>query len=370
MRDAIRWAKGEHEAANFQDASVSIDSHWLSEFKDELGQGGVGGPNVKQTAGGFALREGKVEKLKQGVYPLVHKWSDEPVRASALASYMHKDRGVLALAKSFRAKGLGREQAFNRAVRARLVKDPHLHDRAVAFSRSISGDYVALNKLERHVKNIMPFYLWNRHIVHSGVNLTLDTPGRVAMLQSISNQGVDQAEKILGPLPDFLKGAIPLSVLGIGSGSRTNVLSTQGLNPFATLGDIAEGGQALATGGGLHPGESTLGQLFPAIPAAVEWATKKSLLTGQDLKTTGPPLAFIAKRIEEQIPEVKVMGSLVAPQSNVTPKGNPTLYAKSSTESLSSLLGIPIKQIDKSAANAVAAKQDPKKKKRHGFVTG
>lgn len=371
MRDAIKYAKGPEASADFVNTAMSVDTHWLHDFKDELGsQQGLGESSVApKKGGGFEMRDGAIHRAQQGLYPLVHKWSDEPVRASALSAYMRKDRGVLTLAREFKKKGLKSDTAFNRAVRARLKQDPTLHTRAVEYSRSIAGDYNSLTNMERHIRNVVPFYLWDRHIVKTGAALTLETPGRLAILQSVSNQGIDQAEKLLGPLPEFLKGAIPLSVLGLGGSGRANVLSTQGLNPFATLGDLAGAAEAATTGGGLNPGESLLGQTFPFISGTAEWALRKNLLTGGDIKNPGPLPTFLAEQVGGQIPVEKAIRALVSPQSHVTSKGNQTLYKKSATETLSALLGVPIKQVSLDAANGLAATQGGKKKPKSPFAT-
>src|SRR5207244_1266872 len=83
---------------------------------------------------------------------------------------------------------------------------------------------------------------WLRAITKIAGNAALDTPGRVDLLTKIGTVGNEWVKDELGRMPDFLAGLIPI---GRSRGGQHTVLSTQGLNPFATIPQVLSGAGGL-----------------------------------------------------------------------------------------------------------------------------
>lgn len=355
--DAYRLTKGEAAAAeSMMRATPFKRNNWLYQnFGDELGN--VFGQVLSDTPGVMP------RKLAQGLYPLVHKTSDEPVRIAAIAAHLRRSPEVKRLMKE---KGLDFDSAVTRALR----KDRSLRDRAAEHARAVAGDYFTVRGIEGPIRDLMPFYLWNRHILRTSGNLLLDTPGRVALMQRVSNMGVERMEELLGELPEFLHNAIPLSMLGLGQagGGRADVLTTWSLNPFATVGDLAGFAQGLTVGGGPRAGSEVLQQANPLLTGFIEWATGRSILTGGPKPSHGGAFSSVLANLGAGLPFVRLIQAGVTPDATAGPSGKDFLYAKDDRSPLTSLFGIPLRDVSLDTAHALRQRDDeerePKRKKR------
>lgn len=346
LYDAIRITKGDEAALSTAlRATPFRKNHWMYRyFADELGN------TFKQT---LADETGRLPgKLAQGLYPLVHKLSDEPVRMAVISSFLRNSDEV----KALRKRGIPLDRAIHRALRA----NPELRERAAHHARTTAGDYYTLRPWENTLRDLMPFYLWNRHILKTSANMVADTPGRVAIAQRLSSLGIERTEEILGELPEFLRGVIPLGK----KGDRGDVLLTHSLNPFATVADLVSAAEGLTTGGGVRGGSAVLSQFNPFITGGIEAATGRSILTGAERPAHGGVIPTLAVNTLLGFPQVRLGQALVTPDSAVTEAGNPRLYARDDRSPFTSLLGVPLRSISLEQAAAMAEREKPKKKKR------
>lgn len=352
LYDAIRVTKGERYARKMAAPQLygAQSQHWAYKYHmDELGNtfahaSDLDGASAKTRLG---------KRLSQGLYPIVHATADKPVRLAALTGFYRSAPEVRALMK----KGY----KFDDAVEAAVAGNPDLRLAASERVRTVAGDYVTLNRFEQTLRNVVPFYLWDRHIVKTAGSMVSEQPGRVAALQKISNMGEEDAKKILGEMPDFLKGALPLQLLGLpgaGGNGRTNILLTQGLNPYATLAELAATGEALTTGTGHEGLGAALFGANPLITGGIEAATGRSLLTGAPVEATGGILPSVIAKTVEDLPYPKIGKALLSKSTDTSPAGNPYLYTHDVTSPLSSLLGIPLRKASTEAIQKLAEAQN------------
>ena len=355
IHDAIRLSHGEDVAANVLRQSTPFKkNNWLyRHFGDELGN--VFGHEMMLDG----LKAGNRAKkmARQGLYGVVHTVADEPVRVAAIAKYLRESSEVKALMD----KGLSFDQAAQRALR----RTPGLRSRAAEHARVTAGDYFTLRPVERVIRDLMPFYLWNRHILKTSGNMLLDTPGRVAVMQRISNLGIERTEELLGELPEFLRGALPLELLGFeGAGGRADVLLTHSLNPFATVGELADMAQAFTVGEGPRGLSAALAGANPILTGGIESVTGRSILTGAPKPTVGGLPASILAGMLEGLPQVKLTQALTTEDTTVTPSGEEFLYGRDDRSPVSSLFGIPLRDVSLQRAHALREQQDGKRKRR------
>lgn len=363
--DALRYQFGK----KFADDQLFAKDHFVDRwFQDELGdQFGVGNEIVRrgfdeQHAARFDKQWWK-KTARQGLYPLVQKTSERPVR---IASIYHTLRGfpeVRAEIAAAKSRGLKGQKAVDSGIEAALKKHPNLRGETALQSRRLAGDYVTMNQSEKWARDIIPFYLWNRHILKHTGNMFLEHPGRVATGAKLGELGLQETEELVGKLPDFLKGAIPLAALGFGDRpGRLNLLSTASLNPYASVGDLADTVAAWTTGGAGRRG-AALSQLNPFVVGAAESAFQTSALTGVPSPRSGGILEDVIGRTISQFPYVKAASTFSAGDRFKTPKGNDLLFGQTRVAAISSLLGVPIKDTSRIRSETLVDQLDDKTKK-------
>lgn len=347
LGDAVRLVHGEDVAARTLRHAVPFKrNNWLFRyFGDELG-------NTFRRELDDVVAPSKRRRLGEGFYPIVHKVADEPVRVASIGAYLRRSPEV----KALMARGMTFDGAVNRALR----KNPGLREEAVTHARATAGDYVTIRNWEEPLRALMPFYLWNRHIVRTMGATLADTPGRVAIGQRLSQAGVEETERILGELPEFLRGAIPLG----GDGKRADVLLTHSLNPFATIGELAGMTEAALTGGGPRPGAALLGQTHPFITGGYEWASGTSLLTGAPKPRRGGVVTSVLGNTAESLPQVRLVEALLQEDTTKTPGGGEALYAKDDRSPITSLLGVPLRDVSLARAAEMAAQEGKPRRRR------
>lgn len=373
--DALRQVHGDYRVAK----DLSKTERWFKNMNDPNGHGWMDRNFLDQLTNSFADAsyglEGKLaaatlkgSKLRYGLYPITHAVADRFLRRAAINAQLRGHAGVQKLMK----EGLTYDQAANRV----LLENPTLRNRISEKVNDTLGDYHTLNKGERVLRDIVPFYTWDRAIVRHGGALLRERPWVVAGMTSIGQQGVAATEEALGGIPSFLKGVVPLggpdqSVLGVpGSKGRRPILTTTGLNPYATLGELAGFAEG-AAGGRLVPAET----LSPVNPLLVGTA---NMLAGVDLKTgrkigarPGVPLPLdIALEQFQGLPQARLAAQALPEQGfgwdqirkligekqpstykrANSKKIEQALYSKSWQEIAAAYLGVPVKQLSPPAA--------------------
>jgi hypothetical protein len=283
-----------------------------------------------------------------------------------IASIYHTLRGfpeVQAQIKAMKAKGYRGQRAVDMGIERALEKHPSLQGEASLQSRRLAGDYVTMSGSEKWARDLIPFYLWNRHILKHTGNMFLEHPGRIATGAKLGDMGLQETEKLVGELPDFLKGAIPLAALGFGDHTgRMNLLSTASLNPYATVGDLADSVAAWTTGGAGRRG-AALSQANPFVVGAAESVFQTSALTGVPSPRHGGVIEDVLGRTLSQFPYVRAGKIFSDGDRFQTPKGNDLLFGQTKTTAISSLLGVPIKDTSRKRSEELTAQLDGKTKK-------
>jgi hypothetical protein len=315
-------------------------------------------------------------KAKQGLFPVTHTVSDYiPRRAAVIATMQRTPEFQDALAL-YKRQGLSQAEAFNKAFNTASTS-PGVRAFVRQQVNHTLGQYHTFTKTERTVQGIIPFYSWDRAITRHTAELIRSQPYKAAMLSAISAQGVQKTKDMLGQLPSFLQGVIPEEALGGpnallgalfgGEGKgRKNILTTQSLNPYSTLGDVA--GAAL-TATGLAPGGqgltlgSTVGsQLNPILSGAAQSLSGTNLSTGAPIKhARGGLIGDIISNLVESTPPAKIGEALLNKYGGGYPQpkkaNQPFLYSKDARSQIASLFGFGARQMGLQTAHQLAAKE-------------
>ena len=222
---------------------------------------------------------------------------------------------------------------INAALRQVAKSDPHVIDDISQRVDHAQGNYRSYTPAEEKLRQVVPFYGWDRHIVQSTLRILLERPGVANYGIKSGQQGQKNIKALYGDLPPYLQGIVSL-------GGNT-VLSTKAVNPFGSLSDIVA-----ATQGG---SPDTLNAINPIIPALIEWKTGKSLVTGQPLKGTHNPIL----RLIEGLPQARLAAAALGKHPLGQSK-HPTSNSADFWAQLEALLGYPKKTLNVANANAAA----------------
>lgn len=284
-----------------------------------------------------------------GLYPVTHKWTDVFLRRAGINALLRKNPEVQKLM----------EQGWDFNDAAEVVsRDPAVRSAVQQRLEDALGEYHYLNKTERQIRQLVPFYTWDRAILRHGVKLTLGKPGRVSAASKVGELGSDVTKAALGEIPEWLQGAVPLDYFGIGGeaeGKRETILSTYGLNPYGSIAELADTAKAL-TAGDVRAGEHISGQINPLATKAIEHITGQSLLSGAKIdRGRGGLIPDVIERSTTDLPQLKLISTLLngAPEpkrNKRTGKRTPFLFEKDFEEKLGQFLGLPVRQMDRKRA--------------------
>ena len=325
------------------------------------------GEDVAHDLAGVApaeTRRGAVyQGAKKGLYGVTHKYAEDMIRRATLHHAIKRTPEYW----EARGTGLSHQQAF-----AEVSKLESVRGQMRTAVNNVLGDYNYLNKAEQKIKRVIPFYTWDRAIAHHTFELAKNRPYQGAVIVPIGRGGVAETRERLGHIPAFMDGAIPLGdhgfLLGGAAKGRTNVLTTQGLNPYATVGEEADlVGSVLGLKSGsrdVRVGEALGGQLNPLLGGAAEYLSGHSLLSGAELphRPGGLP-GNIYGSLAESVPQTKLLEALIrGPKKGKDPK-HPLLFPSDTRQQLSGFLGAPEKEMSGYTANELYRRERGLRKK-------
>lgn len=347
-----------------------MPDEWVNSRFGYLQHGALG---VEQTAGirlkGALKRAGHAK-----AYAFTEKVAYRGPQRSSLMGALHTDGDFRNMYRANLRKGMKREQAYRDAADT-IISDPR---KAAAFEKRVTdwaGQYYHLNSLEKKITAFVPFYTWDRHALRFGKEQVLSRPVSSIVLAQLGALGDEAADKELGKVPDFMKGAIPIKghgagilglLLGQNIAGRKKILLTSGYNPLAAAADDADALFALFGQGPRDPSEAIGGQLNPVISGAVSGITGQTLFSGAKARTHGlGPIGGVYEEAFGQLPHKKLIElSLGKKPSTTTSSGHPTLYEKGMRQTLSSILGINERDFSPTAAKRLYDQEHHIKKGR------
>lgn len=156
-----------------------------------------------------------------------------------------------------------------------------------SMTDDVMGNYRDFSQGEQWMKELVPFYAWNRHAARTTASILGERPVESALLNQVGQQGASANQTILGDVPEFMRAYAPIegSIPGLGAGPGEQLtLNTASYNPFLTVLQTAEAGKSLISG---HPGQdySELGSsINPLLGSVIEQFSGKSMLSGGPVK--------------------------------------------------------------------------------------
>lgn len=337
----------------------------------------VGGRTAKSRLG--KAIEPIAHRASQGLYGATEKVAYRATHMAGVNAAMMETPQFRKLFTQFRDAGKSRTTAFQMAF-DHASEDPTVRGFVSKRAADWAGQYHHSTQLENAVRNIVPFYSWDRHALRFAREQALGRPGASDVLTHMGAEGNTYTQKTLGNLPDFMQGAVPLgkhggilgAILGGVPAGREKALLTNSFNPLASAGEDANALAALA-GQQVGSKSDALGfQINPIIAGAISSLTGQQLGSGAPVHYKGGVIGGAATNTFGSVPLAKLIQSLVSPQPSTTKKGKPTLYTHGPRQQIQSLFGLPVRDVSREAAAIMLAKQagSKKGKKSSGFFGG
>ena len=290
------------------------DAEWRELFPELPGGTFIG----TQTPGGFGGRVSRVlQPFGKGLAP-ADRAVDYAIRRVA---------GEAALRKEWKQRLPSDTRKFKEWAKEEVAADPKLARKVVDEVHDTLGNFLSLGPVERGtVRRLIPFYAWYKAITAVTLKLPLNHPARALIVAQLGQIG-DEWSQEGGPLPSYLRGAIPLG--------GDKILKTQGANPWATVPQVGAGAASLFTGKRAGA-RQLLGEFNPivALPTAALVETAK----GREGKTVLDAYYELLRGL----PPVRVA---------VGPQYPSTLYKDQGTlAELLSFLGVGIRELNRREA--------------------
>lgn len=249
---------------------------------------------------------------------------------------------------------------------AKFLDNPEVVDRIAQKVMADLVDFKSLTEFERtYLRRLMPFWSWVRGATGRTWRLAMDEPWKAWAGMEGASFGADKNEELLGALPDFLQGVLPM---GSVEDDSVRVVNSNSLNPFATIGDVA-GMLKSATVGDVQVGGSNPASLMnPGLKSLVETFTGQDLFYGTPLPGVEDPnpngwdpadllppgyAGRLGERLVSSFPQQRLFERL----TGTGVQGNASLYDDSTLDTLLSYFAFPTKRLNVDQANARASQQ-------------
>jgi hypothetical protein len=224
--------------------------------------------------------------------------------------------------QNFYKETLGR--ADHQGAIAEALQDPQLVERALKETDKMSYNYSVLGPGERRiVRQFVPFWGWYKFISMAAYRMAVELPGRMNLIRNLSAIAADDEQKY-GPMPDWVKGSIPL---GFGKDGKFQYLSTMGMNPLANvfnpigpqgplqgalqLGQFNPLIQAGLLGFGIDPLTGSEVQISPETigtdPFGKHWSTDRNGNPVERAPASISPLQRIGMALARSVPEYRLL---------------------------------------------------------------
>lgn len=189
------------------------------------------------------------------------------------------------------AKAMPKQERSFRAAARQALDDPKIRREVVDEINNTLGNFLDMSPFERGVlRNLIPFWAWYKAIAKVTLKLPANLPVRTAILARLDLIGEEWADERIGPVPTYLKGAVP-----VGSG----IFKTQAVNPFETPVQSARALGAFTPLASRQGAYSLLGEINPFLPPTFDYLGRLS--RGETKGGFGLP-GEITKGIGAQLP--------------------------------------------------------------------
>lgn len=238
---------------------------------------------------------------------------------------------------------------FHAAYSAAVAKNPAIRGLVTRNMDDALGNYRYYTAQEKMLKNLSPFYSWERHSVRNMIRMYEDNPATMAILSEIGMQGDKRFKRDFGNnMPAFVRSYIEDQYIKtvaehLGMGSEVNMYDFNSVNPYTTALTVGE-----LMGGGKSARDSALAMLGPAVTGPLEEITGKNTLTGAPAVKThsSNPFLSIAERVAKETPPFTI-GELLT-----TDKGSKKkLLPENKAQTAYRTMGLYFKNLDKQRAS-------------------
>lgn len=321
---------------------------------------GFGAMEAAEDFGGGSIRKAR---LKSGLYGVTHRFSEDIFRQATMHWAARRTPEYWAN----RSVGFTHEQAVQKSMAI-----PSVRSKLRSELDDVLGNYSHLNKAERQIKKVVPFYTWDRAILRHTRQMVLNRPYVAASMARLGEMGHEEFIKMFGKdVPHFLMSSVPLpggDALDFIPGfdkipGRKTILSTTGMNPYATVGELAQTGASAVGLSDRRMGETVGSQLNPLLVGAIESISGTKLISGAPSDTGAVGLlSGIYGQTAESVPQARLLKTIL--EGRPSPAGDkPLLFRGDTSQQLLALLGYPVKRYSPKTAEEIYWRQQGGRRK-------
>lgn len=247
---------------------------------------------------------------------------------------------------------------INQAMREVAKSDPHVLDEISQRVDHAQGNYRTYSPAEQKLRQIVPFYGWDKHIIQSTYRILAEHPLTANVGYNAGMYGTAVSNKEFGALPTYLQGIVKLGGLPKFMGplnGRTPVISTKAIGPFSADADILRTAEGLVHGRAGTSSEMA-NDVNPLLTSLIQQITGRDIVTGTTVRDKLPfGLANVFIRAGLSVPQLAPLEDYF----KMHPLGqSPNPVSQADWQSaIAAMLGTPVKKLDVPHANLVASKQ-------------
>jgi hypothetical protein len=281
-----------------------------------------------------------------GAIPAIDRRWEQALRRAKVKAELKRHPGL-----KTHAQRMGRENTYFEKIAPELDRNPEIVTQVYNRVNDALGNYDNLSAAERNVmRNIFPFYAWYRAIAGVSAKLAIEQPLKTNLLAHLGaiaiEQNLDKAGLNREDIPSQLLGFIPTKR----EGDRVRGFNTSSINPYATVGQLAD----FVAAAGKEPG--SLGKTLPgANPLLVDLISFFYGKTPAGFAATTPGVGTL-----ESVPPARLAGAAEStfgfkiPGVKSAPTGD-TFNDRDFYDELLRYLGAPYARVSPSAAKRVAS---------------
>ena len=221
------------------------------------------------------------------------------------------------------------------------------------------GNYRDYSPAEQKLRQIIPFYGWDRHIVQSTYRLLGERPQLAAAGTVVGRYGSNINQKQFGALPPYLQGIVHLSHLPSWMGSTTGLTPSilpRALEPFNEDVNLMHAAQAVLPGKQAGTESEALSTMNPLLQGVYEQITGRNPVTGGTVHDKAPfGMGNVLARTLLNTPQARLIEGSTGkyPWGIGAPSKHPTYKADMESQ-LAAFLGFPVKKLNKYRAHVAA----------------
>lgn len=171
-------------------------------------------------------------------------------------------------------------------------------------------DYGRLSNTEKMlIRRVVFFYPWIKGSTIWAARTASEHPAQVAIMTQAAREGAERTEEILGPVPSYMRGIIPIGERDVpGIGKTPRIINPTAFSVTGSAGESLNALRALLFGG--TTSEQLSEYFTPALGAGIAAATRTDPFTGRSYNQGESSVDIFRQEIGQNIPFIRALQNI------------------------------------------------------------